>query len=251
MSGKGRKLNARGRRVLRLAFVFFLGVFLFSTYQLYTILHAYQAGNDTYERIAADARHSSRTEEETDEISFDVLREINGDVIGWLELPETVIDYPVVQGKDNAYYLEHLFNHDVNHMGSLFMDYRSDPSFADRITPVYGHHTNSGAMFCILENYKEQSFYDDHPVFIYTTPEHRYLFEAYAGTLMDAKNDFLRTSFGSDGDYLNYIRDFRRRSTFLSDTEITAEDRAVFLLTCTADFEDARYVLVCRLTQLW
>lgn len=239
-----RRLSRKGRTILQVMFAVLLCVFLFSTWKVYTIQHAYRTGNDTYAEIAGKAKRE--TEDSGETIDFDKLAAINPDVIGWLTLDGTVIDYPVVQGTDNAYYLEHLFNRDVNHMGSLFMDYRSDPYFRDYITPIYGHHTNSGAMFCTLENYKEQAFYDEHPQFLYRTPHGDYIFEAYAGTLMNAEEDFLKTGFADETAYRIYLETFREHSTFVSDTEFSEGDHAVMLLTCTADFENARYVLICR-----
>ena len=89
-------------------------------------------------------------------------------------------------------------------------------------------------------------FYDAHPRFLYQTLHGDYIFEAYAGTLMNAEEDFLRTGFADERAYHMYLEMFKEHSTFVSDTEIGEGEHAVMLLTCTADFENARYVLICR-----
>ena len=246
MSRKRRKLNRNGILALRILFCVFLGIFLFSAYNLYSIMHAYREGARTYEEIAEKARPAVQEDEPEAGIDFTALAAINPDIVGWMELEGTIINYPVVQGTDNAYYLEHLFNREVNHMGSLFIDCRSDALLGDKLTPIYGHHTNSGAMFCTLENYKEQAFYDEHPYFIYTSPQGEYRLEAVAGTLMNAEEDFLQTAFTDEDGFLDYIAYYQRNSTFVSRTEVLPGDRVVMLLTCTADYENARYVLICR-----
>ena len=88
---------------------------------------------------------------------------------GYIDIPNTNISYPIMQGEDNSYYLKHLPNGDRNKMGSIFLDYRNN-GFNDKNTIIYGHNFNNGTMFSDLLNYKSFEFYKNHSNYkIYTS----------------------------------------------------------------------------------
>ena len=93
-------------------------------------------------------------------IDFEELWALNEDVVAWLELPGTIINYPVAQGKDNNEYLRTLLDGTHHRFGTLFIDYRNEKDFSDENTIIYGHNIKAGDMFSILKNYREQSYYD-------------------------------------------------------------------------------------------
>ena len=88
----------------------------------------------------------------------------NPDIVAWIYIEGTKINYPIVQGEDNSYYLKHLFSGEWNGSGCIFLDSRNDASFADRHSIIYGHHMKNGTMFTDLDKYKKQDFFDEHPV---------------------------------------------------------------------------------------
>mgnify|MGYP000782800669 FL=1 len=96
------------------------------------------------------------------EVDFSVLREINPDIVAWIYIEGTKINYPIVQGGDNSYYLKHLFSGEWNGSGCIFLDFRNDVSFADRHSIIYGHHMKNGTMFTDIDKYKKQEFFDEH-----------------------------------------------------------------------------------------
>ena len=91
-------------------------------------------------------------------VDFESLRESGPDIIGWLNLPDTVINYPVTQTDDNEYYLHHLYDGTYNKVGCLFADYENKADFSDRNTIIYGHNMRDGSMFAVLNEYDEQSY---------------------------------------------------------------------------------------------
>ena len=107
-------------------------------------------------------------------VDFAALSRINPDIVGWLYCEGTQINYPVVQGSDDEYYLDHLFDGTQNASGCLFLDSRVDASFSSVHSIIYGHHMRSGAMFAALDGYKRQSFYDAHPTMLLITPDATY-----------------------------------------------------------------------------
>ena len=247
-----RKLSRFGRAVFIGIEAVLMVSILFFSWRIYTILQGYHQGDSVYEDLTVytEAGRTDLPAAEDNGIDFAALAEINPDIVAWITLEDSMINYPVVQGTDNAYYLEHLFNREVNHMGCVFMDYRSRPDFSDFVTPLYAHHSSNGAMFAGIEKYKRQDFYETHKSFTLRTPEGEYLLEPYTGLVLDAAEAFLRIDFTDVNDFVSYANMFNGQSTFRSDITIGEDDRVAVLLTCTADFDTARYVLYCRLSKV-
>ena len=92
------------------------------------------------------------------EIDFEGLRKINEDLVAWIQIPGIGLDYPVVQGEDNEYYLYHTFQKENNKAGSIFLDYRNHDDFTDRRVILYGHNMKDGSMFSNLKQYQDSVF---------------------------------------------------------------------------------------------
>jgi sortase B len=245
---KNQKKNKKIRMIFSLLITILIVVSGFFAYMILQGRKTYREGNNTYEGIKEIAIKTNDIED-TDRIDFSVLKNINEDVIGWLSLENTVIDYPVVKGQDNDYYLNHLYTGEYNSLGTLFVDFRNRELFTDQISVIYGHSMLNGSMFFILERYKNQSFYEEHKQFVFDTPDHRYILEPYAGKVVDAKIPFLQFNFTGKEEYFEYISEFISTSTFKADFEPSENDKTVMMIKCSADYEDARYVLLCRVRE--
>ena len=208
-------------------------------------INEYNTGNESYSDLKESIVFES-TDDHKNRIDFEALHKINEDIVGWLTLDDTQIDYPVVKGKDNEYYLHHLYTGEYNSLGTLFVDYRNRDLFNDQVSVIYGHSMLNGSMFFILERYERQSFYEDHKRFTFETPEQTYILEPIAGKTVDAKIPFLQFNFNSKEEYKEYVEEFIRTSTFNSESEFFDSDKVVMMIKCSDDFEDARYVLVCK-----
>lgn len=181
-------------------------------------------------------------------VDFESLQDINPDVVAWICLEGTVINYPVVQGSDNSEYLYRLVDGTSNSAGSIFMDYRNQPDFTGRNTVLYGHHMKNKTMFGSIVNYKEQSFYDEHPACLILTPEGNYTLEFFAGFVANLNSDAWKLKFESDDEYGEWLEQAVASSTFQSKICPTPQDRVVTLSTCSYEYDDARYVLLGVLT---
>lgn len=95
-------------------------------------------------------------------LSFEELCQRNPDVVGWIQIPGTSIDYPVVQGCDNTTYINRDAMGEFSLAGSIFLDYRNSRGFSDSVSIVYGHHMERGLMFGDLERFSDASFFDGH-----------------------------------------------------------------------------------------
>lgn len=116
-------------------------------------------------------------EENLPEIDFDGLREVNGDIVAWIQIPGIGVDYPVVQGKDNEHYLYYTFDGKANKAGSIFLDYRNRADFTDSKVILYGHNMKDGSMFSNLKKFENVDFRKEHKnVYLYL-PEKTLYFE--------------------------------------------------------------------------
>lgn len=224
----------------------------YNSYRLLYGLNQYKKGTSTYDEIKQQVITNGEPSEDgitEEKIDFIKLKQINSDIVGWLKMEDTVIDYPVVKGEDNDYYLHHLYTGEWNSLGTLFIDFRNNPIFRDRNTIIYGHSMLNGSMFFILERYKKQSFYEEHKEFIFETPDKKYKLLPFAGKIMDAKENFVQFDFETDKDFYDYLDYYIRNSTFKSDVEVSGSDKTVMMIKCSDDFEDARYVLLCKVVE--
>jgi sortase B len=185
----------------------------------------------------------------TPTMDFEHIRKEAPDVVAWIRIDGTMIDYPVMYADDNEFYLEHLPNGKKSDQGSLFIDYRNAPDFLDPNTLVYGHRMKSGTMFGTLRYYNNQSYYDKHPTVSIFTPEGNYEAILFAGYTFDQTVEMPPTRFKNAEEFDKYIQDARRRSIFQSDVEVSATDRLVTLATCDYNFEDGRLVIVGKLIE--
>lgn len=183
------------------------------------------------------------------EVDFRQLQEVNDDVMGWIYCEDTQINYPVLLGDDNDYYLSHNFKKEYQMAGSIFVEVLNRPDFADSNTIIYGHHMNNGSMFACLSNWSEQEFYQEHPEIWLLTPEKNYKIVLFSGYTTSALSDTYTIFTGPCGELEEYLRYCVENSDFEADVELDVNEKYVTLSTCAYDFENARYVLHGKLVE--
>ena len=171
-------------------------------------------------------------------VDFDALRETGPDIIGWLTLPDTAINYPVAQIDDNEYYLHHLYDGTYNKVGCLFADYENQEDFSDRNTIIYGHNMRDGSMFAALNEYDKQSYFDGHPQMYLVTPGSGYVVEIFTAFVAKPSESGSgtspwRLSFKDDGAYTTWLSEMAGRSVIETDVTVTSSDKVLTLSTCT------------------
>lgn len=183
------------------------------------------------------------------EVDFEVLWETNEDVVGWIYCEDTPINFPIVQAEDNDYYLRRLIDGTWNSSGTLFADYRNAADFSDSNTIIYGHNMKNKGMFGTLPNYKEQSYYDEHPLMWLLTPDGNCKVELIAGYVTSSTSEIY--SIGKTEEEMFALAEQSiEKSTFTSDFQVLQGDRLVTLSTCSYEYDNARYVLIGRLIPL-
>lgn len=239
-------------KLRRMLIVCFTALLLFSAYKICGYMR------ESWESQAAIAalkekaiKERSSEEKRDDEISFDfeALQKECPQAVGWLFCPDTVISYPVLQAKDNEYYLRRLPDGSYNIGGTLFLDYRCASDFTDGFSMIYGHNMKNGSMFGLLPRYKSQAYYEKHPVWYLLTPKKSYRVELIAGYVTSA--DSRLYSLPGDSEACAALgQEAFRQSDFTPKIRWEAQDRLVAFSTCSYEYDSARYVLVGALREI-
>lgn len=188
--------------------------------------------------------------EEMAAINLAALREVNEDVLGWIRIPDTKIDYPLMHGDDNDFYLHHTWERESNSVGSIFLEHTNAPNLTDFNTIIYGHNMNNGSMFAELEHFALQKHWQGHPYVYIVTDAGVYRYEIFA---------FYRADVDSLTYSLNPTRDDTKEKFFKLaldtswiDTGIQPEitDRVLTLSTCSGADYSSRYVVQARLPMM-
>ncbi len=167
--------------------------------------------------------------------SYDKLLEVNDHTVGWLTVPGTKIDYPIVQSDDNAYYLENNFYKEPDFNGWLFMDYRDTTDELSDNTIIYGHNRfSSGVMFGTLSKLRKASWFekDERNYITFNTMNRGYKWQVFSVYSIKVTNDYLYTSFVNDKERENFYNKLAKRSTIKFDVEVNGDDKILTLSTC-------------------
>lgn len=179
---------------------------------------------------------------------FSTLQGINKDTVGWLTVNNTKIDYPVVQGKDNDYYLKRDYYQSKNRHGWIFMDYRNNPDELDENTIIYGHNLANQTMFGTLRYALNSYWYNKsaNQIITFNTPNANMKFQIFSIYTIPTTNDYLDVTFPSVGAYQEYIDLVKGRSIYDFNVEVTPDDKLLTLSTC-ANGNDKRLVVHAKL----
>ncbi len=178
------------------------------------------------------------------------LLDLNSDTVGWLTVPGTNIDYPVVQTTDNKYYLTHNYNKEKDYNGWVFMNSYNVPQNLDRNTILFAHNRYySGVMFGTLSNVTKKNWYNEasNISIYYNTLYSEYEWEVFSIYKIDVTDDYLKTIFKSDSEWLDFIDLIRSRSLFESKANVGVNDKIITLSTCLDN--DQRLVVHAVLKQ--
>lgn len=198
---------------------------------------------------------SKVTEEKTERmLQVEKLREENSDIVGWIEIEGTNINYPVLQGEDNSYYMTHNYKKEENTYGSIFLDKDYDWSIPSSNLLMYGHNLQNGSLFHDILNYKDESYYKEHPIIRFTTEnddsEYDIISAFYSRVYYKSEQNVFRYYYFVNADneeeYNEFVENAKKASIY--ETGKTAEygDQLITLSTCSYHTEDGRFAIVAR-----
>lgn len=180
-------------------------------------------------------------------VDFTALRAVNADILCWLYVKDTQISYPVLQGADNARYLETAYTGEPSIAGSIFMDARNTPDYTDHNTILYGHNMRDRSMFGSLKQYEDADFAKAHPDIYLLTPTQSLRYQVFSVYHAALRDDCYQTMFDTDADFQAALQDFTNRSLLERGLLSPPNHRILTLSTCTSS---DRYRLVVQAYQI-
>lgn len=213
-------------------------ILTFSVISIYIKLSEYKKADTVYNDIRENTKNKNKHQE---------LYNKNVDYRFWIKVKNTNIDYPVVQGNDNEFYLTHDFYKNALPSGSIFMDYRNNFE-NDKSIIVYGHHMRNKTMFGELVNFKDESFFKENNLVEIEYKGKNYTYEIFSVYIADLDNkDYLKTDFNTNGEFKDYLNYIIERSIYKSDINLDISDKIITLYTCSYEFKDARTIVHAKL----
>lgn len=246
-----------GKIISRLITIVCLAVFIYAASGLFNAFMDYYNNRkmmnevqDIYYQV--DSTHTVEASDSNGIRSgFDELLKQNEDVVAWITIEGTQVDYPILHSSDNIEYLTENYYGNESRAGSIFMDYRNDITSSDLNTVIYGHRMRDGSMFQQLTKFLDQDFFETHQTFEYDTLYESYEAEIFAvyHTLTDF--DYIQTDFANDEAYEQLLDEIQKKSKFQTDVEVSADDQIITLSTCDyqLDPDDGRLVVHAKLVK--
>lgn len=181
-------------------------------------------------------------------VNFDELLKKNPDTVGWIKVNGTNINYPVVQSKDNDYYLYHAYDRSKNDAGWIFADYRNDMVNLGSNTIIYGHGRLNNTMFGSLKGILNSSWYSDKNNYIvkFSNLKENTLWQVFSVYYIEAEDYYIKTSFKGD-EYSKFLSIMKERSVKNFNTDVNINDKIITLSTCKDIEGKQRVVLHAKL----
>ena len=205
--------------------------------------------------------HETEAEKE-DEPELSVIERMlqeNSDFKGWITVPNTKIDNPIYQTDNNDFYLTHNQQKQKSAYGALFFDCKNviTEGETDKNVEIYAHQIKNGSMLANLTKYKELSFYKQNPTVEFSTLYKKSTYKVYAAFVLNASkaddNGYIynisRKSYIDDEDFDSWVNEARQRSLINTGVDVKNGDNIITLVTCTYDFDNARFVVMARETR--
>lgn len=188
-------------------------------------------------------------------IDVTLLKRKNPDTVGWISIPGSTVNYPVVQGEDNEFYLNNNFYKKPSNFGSIYLDTKIDPAkIGTRYsnTVIYGHNMYDGQMFSFLLNYiqndENQKYFDDNSEFMTLFDKKIYKWQIFSAYKTDRNFDYLQSDFKDSNDYEGFLIRLVKNSTYKNNIQVGKEDAIITLSTCYTSIYYDRIAIHAKLT---
>jgi sortase B len=173
----------------------------------------------------------------------------NDDIVGYLKIDGTSIDYLVTQSSDNSHYLDKDIYQNYSVAGWVFMDYENDILRDDFNTIIYGHNMRKDIMFHALRYYKSKEFFESHRFITFNTAYEEMTWEVFSFYRASIQFPYVQVLFSSEDEFMELAYDMKSRSAYDTGVEIGPGDRILTLSTCSMETEDTRYVVNAKLVR--
>ncbi|MDZ4994625.1 class B sortase [Clostridium perfringens] len=230
--------------IKKITTVILILIILFCVIQIYNKYLGYYLDSNNYENL----RTFSPSNIDSDDENEKNLKNINPDYIFWIRVDGTNIDFPVVQGTDNDFYLHHRFNKEKGFSGSIFVDSENNIN-TDANIVIYGHNMRNDTMFAQLKYFENQNFFNNNKYITLYKHGKQIKFEIFSVYSSKAEKFALelKLNFQNKELYEEYLKEQADKSLFKRDgIDLQADSRIITLFTCSYEFDDARIAVVAK-----
>lgn len=237
--------------IYRIVMILLIGIMLISSYFIYKSKKEDKLQENIFEEIIDVAVKSEikEEEEEQQEINMQELYNVNNDIVGWLKIDNTNINYPVMQTKNTPnYYLRRNFYKEYSQWGTPFLAESCDIQSSDNLI-IYGHHINNSKMFGELEHYKKEEYYKNHKYIKFYTMNEKKEYEIIAVFKTVAYTGFKYyqyNSFNNQREFETFIKKCRELSFYNIEKNINYGEKLITLSTCEYSQENGRLVVIAK-----
>lgn len=219
-----------------IVFFIFLAIFIFSAINLIRWGIYNKKSANLIEDIIEESFSETDLEDNNEEISknpvnFDSLKNINSDVVAWIKIDDTSVNYPIVQTTDNEYYLHKDINKNYSTCGWIFMDFKNSENFIDKNTVLYGHNIKSGLMFADLTKILNNKLGDEVTIEIYT-PTEKLDYIVFSSYMEEPEDYAIKSNIVDEQAQEKYIKDMLQRSSIKYNVVPDKSDKLLTLSTC-------------------
>ena len=166
-------------------------------------------------------------------VDFEELKKQNGDTVAYLKVNNTNIDYVVVRGQDNSYYLNHNFYNEYNIAGWIFADFNNLLDGTDRNIVIYGHSTADGSMFGTLSKVLNRDWQENKDnLIVFITEEEKALYQVFSTYTIVPEDYYINTYFNNDEEFADFIDELKSRSNYDYNVSVNASDSILTLSSC-------------------
>ena len=204
--------------------------------------------SDTKEIFELEETNFASVKVPEKEINFEELKLVNADIYAWIYIPDSDIDYPILQHPTiESYYLNRGIDGKKLNMGSIYTDYINKKDFTDKLTVVYGHNMLNGSMFGELHKFEDKNFFDEHPYIFVYTEEKIFIYEIFAAYEFSNAHLLYNFDLSTEGRFQNFIdqmyTNVSDKSNFRESIEVTSNDHLLTLSTCITGEKNKRYLI--------
>ena len=227
------------KRILNIAIYLILFLILIcSGFKLYFWYKDKKNNDETTEQLKNNVKlekiKNDNSNNEKYIVDFKKLKSENSDVVAYIKVNNTNIEYPIVKTSNNNFYLNHSFDKSKNSRGWIFADYKNKFDNTDKNIVIYGHNMRDGSMFGSLKNILNEEWYNNtkNMNITFLTENGNYIYKVFSIYKIESEDYYIKTDFSTDNEYQKFLNIIKERSIKNFDVKVKASDKILTLSTC-------------------
>ena len=238
MRNKKNKSKKYKKAILNLIlYIILLSILIYSGIKIFKWYKDKTNNNKIVEQIKSTVIVEENNEDGNENgytVDFNKLKEQNNETIAWLKINNTNVEYPVVKGSNNSFYLNHSFDKSKNSAGWIFADYKNKFDNTDKNIVIYGHNMRDGSMFGSMLNILDAKWYENEEntnITLYTENE-KCIYKVFSIYKIENEDYYIKTEFKNDNEFEEFVKNLKKRSIKDFNVDISKDDNILTLSTC-------------------